>query len=147
MSNRTIFVAVHTEYDVIDGVMNFIPCQVVENESGYSSMRGGPDQAPWYWGKTFEECQAMCDKYNDERGISPKEAAIIHASSFRASFKKKNKKPVCTECGSGRVLADAWAEWDEKEQDWVLRDVLEGNNFCENCEGECGIEWEELDGD
>ena len=56
----------------------------------------------------------------------------------------KKTTPVCTLCGSGRILRDAWAEWDEERQDWVLGQEFD-EYFCENCDGDCSIEWCELD--
>jgi hypothetical protein len=91
---RTILTSLHI-CDEIDGVLHFIPCSVTENVAGYTPMgkpRNGmmgewtiADPAPWYWGKTNDECQAVCDEYNrDSFGIEPEEAMKIVASSMRA---------------------------------------------------------------
>ncbi len=65
----------------------FVPSLVVENEAGHSPMRGRSDaQEPWYWGKTLERAEAVCDRVNLKRyNISRKTAARIVASSMRAS--------------------------------------------------------------
>ncbi len=45
----------------------------------------GDDAVPWYWGKTRERAQQVCDRVNRDRyGISPKTALRIIASSMRA---------------------------------------------------------------
>lgn len=41
---------------------------------------------------------------------------------------------VCCDCGSSDVLQDAWAEWDFKTQEWVLRHVF-NEAYCEVCDG------------
>lgn len=72
------------EYDEGRG---FVPSLVVENEAGHSPMRGqGKFAEPWYWGKTLERANEVCDRVNKQRyNISPKTAARIVASSMRAS--------------------------------------------------------------
>ena len=55
-------------------------------------------------------------------------------------IKNTSVKPVCTECGSDDVLADAWAEWDAAAQEWVLRQTFD-DYVCEVCGGECSVEW------
>lgn len=70
--------------------------------------------------------------------------------------KKPGDKPgavqkVCSDCGEAGILIDAFAEWDEVEQEWVLQNIFE-NTICQSpqCDGgECSItdvpltEWEE----
>ncbi|MCG6867345.1 MAG: DUF3768 domain-containing protein [Gammaproteobacteria bacterium] len=48
--------------------------------------------------------------------------------------------PVCTACGSERVVRDAWASWDTEAQDWQL-DAVFDYSFCLACEEEAGMEW------
>lgn len=40
---------------------------------------------------------------------------------------------MCAECGSTAVTRDAWAEWDEARQEWVLGAVFD-DGFCHACE-------------
>ena len=56
---------------------------------------------------------------------------------------KTKEKPICTECGSEAVLADAWAEWDAEAQQWVLNNTFD-HKFCAACDGECGVKWVEV---
>lgn len=49
-------------------------------------------------------------------------------------------KMRCKTCGSYDVRNDAWAEWNEVSQKWVLGDMLFDATFCEKCECECKIE-------
>ncbi len=52
-------------------------------------------------------------------------------------------KMKCTKCGSTDVRKDAWAEWDEDLQDWVLGSVFD-EAFCFKCDGPCSIEEEDV---
>ena len=53
------------------------------------------------------------------------------------------RKMKCKHCGSTRVFRDAWTEWDEKLQEWVIQNVFD-DAFCEDCDGECTIVEEEI---
>jgi len=44
-------------------------------------------------------------------------------------------KPVCSRCGSDRVVRDACVRWSQITRGWVLVDVHECT-FCEACEAE-----------
>lgn len=56
-----------------------------------------------------------------------------------AERKKEPKlRMVCEECGSTHVTRDAWAEWDEDEQDWVLGAAFD-YAFCHDCQGDAHI--------
>lgn len=46
---------------------------------------------------------------------------------------------VCRDCGSTLVTRDAWAEWDEDQQDWVLGTVYD-YAFCHGCQEDACIE-------
>lgn len=65
----------------------YIPSLVTENEPGHAMMIGkGEGSTPWFWGKTLERAEQVCDRVNKQRyGISPKTALRIVASSMRAS--------------------------------------------------------------
>jgi len=56
----------------------------------------------------------------------------------------KPTMPICTACGSADVRADAYAEWDAAAQAWSLVTTFD-NTDCENCGGQCGVEWVALD--
>ena len=47
-------------------------------------------------------------------------------------------KRVCIKCGSDRVVKDAWAEWDEDSQQWVLGAFFD-DDYCLECEEETTI--------
>jgi hypothetical protein len=65
----------------------YIPCVAVENEQGYSPMSGnGPHAAPWNWGKDRKLANQICEKKNQELGLSIKDAFKIVCSSM---FPKK----------------------------------------------------------
>lgn len=42
---------------------------------------------------------------------------------------------TCENCGSKLVTRDAWAEWNEEKQDWVLGAAFD-YTFCHACEKE-----------
>jgi hypothetical protein len=46
---------------------------------------------------------------------------------------------VCEKCSSTLVTRDAWAEWDEDKQDWVLGAAYD-YAFCHDCQAETHIE-------
>lgn len=53
--------------------------------------------------------------------------------------------PVCSPCRSPDVLSDAYAEWDHEAQAWVLQNTFEKGAFCNACDGETSIDWEDGD--
>jgi hypothetical protein len=71
----------------------FIPSLVVENEPGHSPMTGrGDHAAPWIWGSTLEEAQAVCDSVNARQGISKIDAAEIVCSSMFARIAEREEQ-------------------------------------------------------
>jgi hypothetical protein len=54
-------------------------------------------------------------------------------------------KMVCRECGGTDVKRDAWAEWDEDLQEWVLSGDPFDAAQCDDCCGETGIDEVPLD--
>ena len=78
---RYCFMAMYDSFDK----HGYIPCMAEEGKPGYSPMTGsGVGSAPWYWGKTQEECQAVCDKKNADLGLSPHDVAVIISSTMRS---------------------------------------------------------------
>ena len=47
-------------------------------------------------------------------------------------------RKVCKHCGSSDVRKDAWAEWDEDKQEWVLAEFFD-NDYCMTCDCETRI--------
>ena len=45
---------------------------------------------------------------------------------------------VCKHCGSDDVSRDAWADWDIKKQQWVLRTAFDYAH-CHRCDGETSL--------
>lgn len=41
----------------------------------------------------------------------------------------------CEKCGSPRVLKDAYAEWSDQAQDWVLQNAFDFT-ICDDCGAE-----------
>ncbi len=50
----------------------------------------------------------------------------------------KKYRLKCKVCGSTNIIKDAWAEWDEENQKWILSSVYD-HVYCTNCEGETKI--------
>lgn len=59
---------------------------------------------------------------------------------------KRPQVPICTECGSADIRSDAYARWSVERQEWELVTTFD-NTDCENCGGECSIEWVDTDSD
>lgn len=50
---------------------------------------------------------------------------------------------TCNICGGKTVTRDAWAEWDEAEQHWVLGAAYD-YAFCHDCQAETHLFEEQL---
>lgn len=50
-------------------------------------------------------------------------------------------KPLCSDCGSADVMADAYVEWNDDKQDWEVQNVFEKGAFCNDCGGETSLDW------
>lgn len=62
-----------------------IPAKVERDVAGYRLFAGnGPHARPWYWGKTQEEFDRVCDAENERLGLTRSEALDIVISSMRA---------------------------------------------------------------
>lgn len=55
--------------------------------------------------------------------------------------KHRKQKPVCRECGSDDVLADAYAEWHVGLQEWLVQNTFDKGSVCNACGGECRLKW------
>tara|TARA_R100000808_G_C2124381_1_gene134893 strand:+ start:824 stop:1063 length:240 start_codon:yes stop_codon:yes gene_type:complete len=71
----------------VEATGGYVPSLVTENEPGHQMMMGnGECAAPWIWGQTHEEAQAIADAYNAKNGISKSDAdAIVTSSMFPKS--------------------------------------------------------------
>lgn len=54
----------------------------------------------------------------------------------------KRIRYTCSHCHGPNVRWDAWASWDE-EQQMVLENSFQ-DTFCEDCEGSCSVDEEEI---
>lgn len=73
------------------GTEGYIPSVVVLDEPGHFPLCGRDDgAAPWRWGKTLEEAEAVCAKANAERGMDEERVSEIVASSMRAGTAGKS---------------------------------------------------------
>jgi len=55
-------------------------------------------------------------------------------------------KMVCDECSGENVVSDAYAEWDVDRQDWIVANTFDKGAFCSDCDGECRIVEEVIEG-
>ena len=61
----------------------YVPSAVYEQESGHYPLLGSGDFAiPWIWGETLVEAESICEKYNRELGLSPRDVARIISRSM-----------------------------------------------------------------
>ena len=64
----------------------FVPSIIYENEDGHFPLVGKDEgSAPWVWGKTLDDAEALAKSMNEKRGISEEEANEILLLSFRAA--------------------------------------------------------------
>jgi len=54
---------------------------------------------------------------------------------------RKKVVPMCERCGSSDIRTEAFAEWNAVNQNWKVRELLDGNTVCANCGRECQIKW------
>jgi hypothetical protein len=54
------------------------------------------------------------------------------------------KTPVCDECGSQNIWADACAKFDPVTGEWWLSSVYDYTE-CNDCMNECRVEWKEME--
>lgn len=52
------------------------------------------------------------------------------------------RTPFCIACGSENVLKDAYAEWDNEKQKWVLFHTYD-DSYCQDCDSEDILEWKD----
>jgi hypothetical protein len=64
---------------------------------------------------------------------------LWHHAGMVALKKERRIRMVCKACGSALVTRDAWAEWNEGEQNWQLGAIYD-YAFCHKCEVETRIE-------
>lgn len=55
----------------------------------------------------------------------------------------KHVRMICAECGGSNVMCDAWAEWDERRQKWVLQNTFD-HAHCDDCDGETSLKEVEI---
>ena len=62
----------------------YIPVAVIEGEQGYRPLSGrGKGSAPWTWGKDRNHALRTADAYNENLGLTQREAGKIILSSMR----------------------------------------------------------------
>lgn len=67
----------------------YIPCMIIEGESGYYPMSGDPAkfQTPWLYGKDIKVARETVDSLNAQRGITKEIAKEIYDSSILQSIR------------------------------------------------------------
>lgn len=87
-----------------------------------------------------ERLRALDDYTDEDRADINQRIDALGALALRLS-RLHDQQPrhrvtkCCSSCGSDDIVKDAWAEWDEDKQDWVLSDVFD-HTYCRACEGE-----------
>lgn len=79
--------------------MGYIPSVVTEGEAGHSPLIGrGELSSPWYWSRTLEDAQRICDYHNaKDFHLTTEEAKEIIASSITASIREDASRERSTE--------------------------------------------------
>jgi len=54
---------------------------------------------------------------------------------------RKRVTPVCGRCGSDDVRTEAFAEWNDVKQTWVINELIDDNMICADCGYETQIKW------
>lgn len=49
--------------------------------------------------------------------------------------------PVCSECKSADVMADAYASWNREHGCWELDNTFDKGAYCNHCAGETSLKW------
>lgn len=57
----------------------------------------------------------------------------------------RKELPVCRECGSTEVLADAYAAWNVSAQQWEIDNVFDKGAYCNRCDSEASLMWVAVD--
>jgi hypothetical protein len=73
---------------------------------------------------------------NSDPNLSPRLAFRANIGIMRQGgnqMQKQRLRMICERCGSTQVTRDAWAEWREEAQEWVLGMVFD-HAFCHACE-------------
>ena len=50
--------------------------------------------------------------------------------------------PVCDQCGSKDVQADAYAIWNQTLQDWDVSLIMDKGHHCNTCDQETTLSWD-----
>ena len=57
----------------------------------------------------------------------------MKAEPVTAAELRKKVMPVCSHCGSPDVRTEAWAAWNKVTQNWMVAELLDGNQVCAAC--------------
>jgi hypothetical protein len=68
---------------------------------------------------------------------TPEPAQIIDRRSSPAT----RSTPVCSNCQSDDIIAQATAQWSNESQEWELANTFGQPAHCLGCNGPCGIVW------
>lgn len=50
-------------------------------------------------------------------------------------------KPICEECGSEKVVADAFVQWNIEKQSWEVQVAFDKDSTCHECGDARNIIW------
>lgn len=66
---------------------------------------------------------------------------MTKTETLTAQSLHKKARPACSKCGSSDVRCEAFAEWNERLQDWRIKELIESNQVCAACGQDCDIKW------
>lgn len=93
--------------------------------------------ASWLWFDRDEPPARGLPVFPDREG--EEEGGDGHGDDLRPAAPSRPVTICCSACGSAEVMRDAWAQWDDGEQDWVLGAVFDAA-FCAACENDATLE-------
>jgi hypothetical protein len=64
-------------------------------------------------------------------------ARVVNRRATRAT----RSTPVCSNCMSDDIIAQATAQWSNESQEWELANTFDQPAHCARCNGPCGIVW------
>lgn len=71
-------------------------------------------------------------------------AALVKTAASALKPTEEHTVPVCRECGSESVVADAAARWSTEERRWEVSNVFDNGHHCDDCDAETRIDYKPI---
>ena len=80
----------------------------------------------------------LLNPFNSTHNSTQEPAPIVNR---RKSSPATRSTPICSNCQSDDIIAQATAQWSNKSQEWELANTFDQPAHCVSCNGPCGIVW------